>query len=259
MASIWSMPILRQARRSGLLNDLFRIGYGRHWGCFETKAAAIAFLAGRPRADYDDDEIVQVNLEKFKEVQTFDWPVMFFIDRLIRAGELSAVTDFGGHVGVKYYAYGTYLTYPEGLRWQVVDVPAVCREGIAQRPGWASALSFHETLGETTPCEVLFCSGSLQYADLSLEQIVSQLPQPPRTIILNKVALAPSSGFFTLESFGRGRMPYRVFGEGELVEFRNALGYALLARWDIPDRNFVVPGRSGARAVKVVGEAWLRR
>jgi putative methyltransferase (TIGR04325 family) len=259
VASIWSMPVLKQARRSDLLNDLFRIGYGRHWGCFETRAAALAFLAGRPRAEYDDAEIVQVNLETFKEVQAFDWPVMFFIDRLIRAGTLKTLTDFGGHVGVKYYAYGTHLTYPEGLHWQVVDVPAVCREGIARRPAWASALSFHETPGETAPCDLLFCSGSLQYADLSLAQIVSQLPRAPRNIIINKVALAPSGGFFTLESFGRGRMPYRVLGAGELAEFRNALGYALQARWDIPDRSFVVPSRGGARSVNVVGEAWVRQ
>lgn len=253
------MPVLRQARQSDLLNDLLRIGYGRHWGCFETKAAAMAFLAGRPRADYDDDQIVQINLETFKEVQAFDWPVMFFIERLIKQGTLSTVTDFGGHVGVKYYAYGTHLAYPEGLHWQVVDVPAVCREGIARRPGWASALSFHETIGETAPCDLLFCSGSLQYVDLTLEQIISQLARTPQSIILNKVALAPSDGFFTLESFGRGRMPYRVLGEGELADLRISLGYALQARWDIPHRNFVVHSRRGDVQVKVVGEAWARQ
>lgn len=259
MAGIWSIPVLKQARRSDLLNDLFRIGYGRHWGCFETRQAALAFLAGRPRADYDDDEIVQINLEKFKEVQVFDWPVMFFLERLIKEGSLAAVTDFGGHVGVKYYAYSGYLTYPEGLLWQVVDVPAVCREGVARRPDWASALRFHETVGETVPCDLLLCSGSLQYAELSLKQIVAQLTRPPPLIIVNKVALARSGGFFTLESFGRGRMPYRVFGEGEFADFRDSLGYTLQARWDIPDRNFEVPSRQGTRSVCVVGEAWMRR
>ena len=259
MGSIWSIPVLKQARRSDLLNDLFRIGYGRHWGCFETRAAAVAFLTGRPRAEYDDDEIVQINLEKFKEVQAFDWPVMFFMERLIKDGALATMTDFGGHVGVKYYAYANYLTYPEGFRWQVVDVPAVCREGVGQRPGWASALSFHETIDETAPCDLLLCSGSLQYVELSLKQIVAQCARAPRTIILNKVALSRSGGFFTLESFGRGRMPYRVFGEDELAEARSSLGYALQARWDIPDRNFVVPSRHGTRSVSVVGEAWVRR
>lgn len=258
MANIWSIPGLKQARRSLLLNDLLRIGYGRHWGCFETKDAAIAFLAGRPRAEYDDDEIVQVNLESFKQVHAFDWPVMFFIERLIKEGALSAVTDFGGHVGVKYYAYRDHLTYPADMLWQVVDVPAVCREGDSQRPEWASALSFHATVEATAPSELLLCSGSLQYADLSLEQIISRMARAPRAIILNKVALARNGGFFTLESFGRGRMPYRVFGESELAECRRSLGYALQARWDIPHRTFVVRSRHVSRHVDVVGEAWVR-
>ncbi|MCO5090976.1 methyltransferase, TIGR04325 family [Bosea sp. (in: a-proteobacteria)] len=259
MASLWSIPGLKQVRQSDVLNELFRIGYGRHWGCFETKAEAVAFLAGRPRADYDDDDIVQINLEAFKTVQAFDWPVMFFMERLIEGGFLRTVTDFGGHVGVKYYAYGAYLAYPEDLIWQVVDVPAVCRQGVGQRPAWASALSFHRTLGETVPCDLLLCSGSLQYADLSLPQVVAELAGFPRSVIVNKVALARSGGFFTLESFGRGRMPYRVLGENELDDIRDSLGYALQARWDIPDRNFEVHSRGGARRVSIVGEAWTRR
>ncbi|RYE33079.1 MAG: methyltransferase, TIGR04325 family [Hyphomicrobiales bacterium] len=258
MASIWSIPGLKQVRQSDLLNDLFRVGYGRHWGCFETKAEAVAFLAGRPRAEYDDDDIVQINLEAFKQIQVFDWPVMFFMERLIKAGLLRTVTDFGGHVGVKFYAYGTCLAYPDDLIWQVVDVPAVCREGLGRRPAWAAALSFHETVIETVPCDLLLCSGSLQYADLSLKQVVAQLGRFPPTIIVNKIALA-RSGFFTLESFGRGRMPYRVFGEDELADVRASLGYALQARWDIPDRNFEVQSRGGTRRVSVVGEAWVRR
>jgi putative methyltransferase (TIGR04325 family) len=259
MSRIWSIPGLKQVRQSDLLNDLFRIGYGRHWGCFETKAEALAFLAGRPRADYDDDEIVQINVEAFTQVQPFDWPVMFFMERLIKAGSLRTVTDFGGHVGVKYYAYGTHLAYPGEMLWQVVDVPAVCREGVARRPDGASAPSFHETVGETAPCDLLLCSGSLQYADLSLTELVARLGRSPPAIIVNKIALCEGVGFFTLESFGRGRMPYQVLGEREWTDTRHALGYDLRARWDIPDRNFLVPGRGGVRRVSVVGEAWERR
>lgn len=245
-------------RQSYVLNELFRIGYGRHWGCFDTRSAALAFLTDRPRAQYDDDEIVQINLERFKQVQAFDWPVMFHMDRLIRSGKLSTITDFGGHVGVKYYAYRDHLSYPADLRWQVVDVAAACREGSRQRPGWASALSFHETIAETAPCDLLLCSGSLQYSDMSLPELLGSLKQAPRAIILNKVAIA-SSGFFTLEAFGRGRMPYRIFSEGELHEWRRLMGYELWARWEIPDRGFVVPSRHGARNVNCIGEAWKRQ
>ena len=32
-------------------------------------------------------------------------------------------------MGVSYYAYQPYLTYPQGMTWQVCDVPAVVRTG----------------------------------------------------------------------------------------------------------------------------------
>ena len=42
----------------------------------------------------------------------------------LRAGA-RRLFEFGGHVGVAYYAYRSHLTLPEGFSWTVCDVPAV--------------------------------------------------------------------------------------------------------------------------------------
>jgi putative methyltransferase (TIGR04325 family) len=165
------------------------------------------------------------------------------------------VTDFGGHLGVKYHAYRPLLDLPDDLRWQVVDVPAVCREG-RRRVGGKGPLTFHEDAKASAPCDVLICSGVLQYVEMPVDTIVDQLPSKPPAILLNKVAVTEGDSFFTLETFGTGRMPYRVASSSELTKARERLGYKLLSRWEIPHRAFTVSAARGRHSVKMIGEAW---
>jgi len=237
---------------------LLHLGYGDHWGAFATRNEAQAFLPPGRRLSYDDDRLVPMNCDSFAQIHLFDWPVMFCLQQSMARGQLGTVTDFGGHVGVKFKAYGAAMAFPDDLVWQVVDVPAMCRAG--RRYGPAPALRFFERLEDARACDVLICSGVLQYADLTLEQIIERLPRRPPLIILNKVALSPDNGFYTLESFGPGRMPYRVLPAWELDDVRQRQGYELQSRWDIPYRDFEVPAADGTHPVKMVGEIWrLRR
>ena len=139
-------------------------------------------------------------------------------------------------------------------------MPAVWREGVRQRSPTDLALSFHEQLEDTNPCELLLCSGSLQYADLTIDEIVARLPKSPDWIIINKVPVAEPPGFYTLESFGgdNGRMPARVFFDAQLNAWREKLGYELYERWDIPHRRYTVPFWGGKHSVLLIGEAWRK-
>ena len=89
-----------------------------------------------------------------------------------------------------------------------------------------------------------------------LGDIVTGLPVRPRMIILNKVGVVERKGYFTLESYGTGRMPYRIFSRDELGHCLRGLGYRKLTGWMIPERNFSVPSQFGADLVMEIGEAW---
>ncbi|MBR0646530.1 methyltransferase, TIGR04325 family [Plastoroseomonas hellenica] len=257
LGRLWSLPGLSRIRRSGRLNALLGRSHGSHWGRFPTREAAAAYMRPSAQLDYDDDRVVDMNVESFSRIHLFDWPVMFHLQRMIARGELRRVTDFGGHVGVKYLAYRDALGFPDDLVWQVVDVPAMCRAG-RRRSADIPQLRFHEALEDTMPSDVLLCSGSLQYVDAPLDQILARLPAPPPVILLNKVSVTEAAGFFTLESFGLGRMPHHVVALRELDMLRQRCGYELEARWDIPDREFEVQAADGRQTVQMIGEVWRR-
>ncbi|KQP29856.1 hypothetical protein ASF49_14325 [Methylobacterium sp. Leaf104] len=255
--SIWSTPGLKQVRQSAFLNTRFRIGYGAYWGCFPSRSAAESFLSKPKRATYDSDRVVTINLETFQAVHPFDWPVMFFLQRFHQERQLKVVTDFGGHVGVKYHAYRNAMPLPPGIAWQVVDVPAICREGRRRIRPDDAGLSYHESLDTAADCDVLLCSGSLQYSDRFVDQIVADMRTAPRMIIINKVSVSDQD-FYTLESFDRERMPHRVVTDGYLTKVREGLGYEKLNQWDIPGRRFKVPHQTGELRAGMIGQAWIR-
>lgn len=198
-----------------------------------------------------------MNVEAFSTVHSFDWPVMFFMMDLKRRGRLTTVTDLGGHLGVKYHAFRKFLDLPKDTSWQVVDVPAVCKEGRRRQRSGETSLQYFEDSEKTAPCDVLLCSGVLQYLDYSLAEAVARLPSRPRLILLNKVAISKGSAFYTLESLGRARIPYHVTTIADLDRAREALGYRLLSRWSIPDRTAEAATAKGKQLIESIGEAWI--
>ncbi len=56
-----------------------------------------------------------------------DYAVLFWLKDIL--DERSFVFDFGGHVGVSYHGWRSYLDYKPGLRWLVHDVPAIVKVG----------------------------------------------------------------------------------------------------------------------------------
>lgn len=257
LGRLWNLPGLSRIRSSGRLNAWLGRSHGSHWGRFPTREAAAAYMPARAQIDYDDDRVVEMNVESFSRVHLFDWPVMFHLQRLIAGGGLRRVTDFGGHVGVKYLAYRDTLRFPVDLLWQVVDVPAMCRAG-RRRSVDTPQLRFHEALEDTMASDVLLCSGSLQYVEEPLDRLLARLPAPPPTIVLNKVSVTETESFFTLESFGLGRMPHQILSQAALDALRRRCGYGLETRWDIPDREFEVLAADGRRPVRMIGEVWRR-
>ena len=254
---VWRIPGLKQLRRSGWLNHKLRLGYGAYWGAFPSREDAVRFLRPSRLATADNEDMAVMNVEAFSTVHSFDWPIMFFMMDFKRRGRLTTVTDLGGHLGVKYHAFRKFLALPKDTSWQVVDVPAVCKEGRRRQRSGETSLQYFEDPEKTAPCDVLLCSGVLQYLDYSLVEAVARLPSRPRLILLNKVAISRDSAFYTLESLGRSRIPYHVTTIADLDRARDALGYRLLSRWSIPDRIFEAATANGKQSIESIGEVWI--
>lgn len=256
ISKILSLPGARQLRQSAALNRILRTGYGPWWGNFGSRSDAENYLNKSKRVTYNNPEIVAINLESFKKIHLFDWPVLYALQQMSNQGRLRSIVDFGGHVGAKFYAFREIIDFSPEFAWQVVDVPAVCAEGNRRLKPDDGNLSYSPTFENIVDCDVLLCSGSLQYCDEEIGDVVTKLPQRPKMIILNKIALSESA-FYTLESFSGRRMPYRINTQENLDSSRCKINYKKFYGWTIPDMDFTVPHQDGSTVVQMIGEAWL--
>jgi putative methyltransferase (TIGR04325 family) len=226
------------------------------WGDFSSQESALNFIKGKPNS-YDDSDIAGINVDAFCRVSNFDYPVIFWLSRIIQSS--TGMTDFGGHIGVKYYAYRDYLQIPNDFSWNVVDVAAVRKKGeIVSIERQASTLRFFPSVKNVPEAEILMCSGSLQYCPESIEEIVTQLPSQPEWIIINKLSVVSTREFVALENFGSSWIPFRIHQQESFTERVRALGYELVDSWEIPNRLYDVPFTEVGENMRSVGQVWRR-
>ncbi|GAA0717930.1 methyltransferase, TIGR04325 family [Dokdonella soli] len=206
-------------------------------GVFSSFAEVQASAPTTRPLGYDNQHAAALYRERARRVYISDYPVMLWLARLFESGNTS-VFDIGGHIGIAYYAYQRYVRYPDAIRWRVLDVPAVIAAGAA----WAHEhdvcrrLEFTERPADADGCDILFASGSLQYLDYTLADLLGSLAQPPRHLLVNLMPIHMNESFFTLQNMGAAYCPYRIMAEREFIDGLKALGYTQQDRWENPDR-----------------------
>ncbi len=171
--------------------------------------------------------------ERLSRVYPYDYPVLFWL-RAILAPDVR-VLDYGGHVGVHFYAYRKYLEYPPGLRWCVCDVPAVAAAGraLARERGESDALTFTTDVRDADAHDVLIAAGSLQYVEKpGIAEALRSLARPPEHLLLNKLPLYDGDAFVTLQNAGPSFVPQHVFNREAFVGDLRAAGYELVDAWE---------------------------
>src|SRR5262245_47052268 len=125
---------LRRAARMAL-GRLHRLAPDRlrFHGAFATHDEALRNVRPGKLKGYDNDPVTEVSQALMQEVPVWDYPILYWLKRL--SPNIKRIVDAGGHIGVKYRAFSSYLDV-DRLDWVVYDLPAQVRAGRNQiRPG----------------------------------------------------------------------------------------------------------------------------
>lgn len=237
LAALPPLRNLREARYRKAFVD-GNGGWPRFYGLFATRAEAEAEAPSSRRVGYDHPEVVPISLERMATTWTSDYPVIYWLSRLVESS--GTLVDLGGHTGTKYRAWRHLLPLPEGYVWRVCDLPALVEAG-RRMSSDAPHLRFTTRHEDIDGSDVLLASGVLQYMDRDLADILSACERPPRHVILNKVPTHDDADAYTLENLLESTVPYRIFERSRLVSALEALGYAEVDGWAVPESRVRVP------------------
>jgi putative methyltransferase (TIGR04325 family) len=227
-------PGVYQLRRSRFDHGFARGGYGGVCrGIFASYEEAAAAAPRSLPLGYDNPQAAAMYRDRITQVFPSDYPMMLWLAKMLDSG-VRRVFDLGGHVGISYYAYQQFLSYPQGLSWQVCDVPAVVQAGLslAASNDRLHKLEFTDRFEQADGADLLFTSGCVQYLEDTLAQRVSRLNQRPKWILVNLLPLHEQHAFWTVQSIGRAFCPYRIQQAQIFFADLERLGYEVLDKWE---------------------------
>lgn len=239
------LPVLRL-----LAKPMYRLMFDRgtlptnsYYGVYSSYADALAQAPKALPTGYDLPQAASLYRERLDSILMGDYPVVFWLSQILMSGQRT-LFDLGGHIGISYYGFQSYLNYPADLRWLVYDLPELVSAGRA----WASQydagqrLCFTQSRDAADGCAILLASGVLQYLDFTLPEMLRSLSDPPRHVLVNVTPLHPSRSFFTLQRMGAlSSCPYRVTAITEFLADMEALGYTAIDRWESLERYMRIP------------------
>lgn len=224
------------------IRPFFEMRVGTCWGVFASFAEATAAAPPSRPVGYDNDVAAGLYRHLIDRVEPKDYAVAFWLQRRLRPGY--RVFDFGGHVGVKFYALQTVLPLPEGVEWVTYDLPAVVAAGrrLAAERG-ARGLSFSESFADAAGADVFMALGSLQYVETPLARQLEPLGELPRYVIVSSAPMTDGPRYVTLQNIGASYCPYLVENRASLARGMKDLGYELVHSWENPEKRCKILGR----------------
>lgn len=202
-------------------------------GAYPNREHAISHVSSGTPASYDDDDIAPVNFEVMKQIHIWDYPVMFWLERLVEPN--LHVLDAGGHFGTKYIAFHEHIDL-DAVIWSTYDLPATIRAARnLQKSGIVPGeIRFFDDVTQIGAADVLLASGLLQYLDIEFAELIGKLTRKPKHILLNKVATTLGPTVVTLEKIGNGRIPYQIRNREAFEQGISEIGYTIRDSWQIP-------------------------
>lgn len=192
-------------------------------------------------------------------IKAHDYPVIHWLGRLLT--ENSVLCDFGGSVGVCYYAYRERVRFPPGLSWRVCELPEPAALGAQiALERQADGLSFTTDHTAMDGCDVLLAAGVLPFVDAPLPALLSDLAHPPQHILINRLPLSGAgAGFVTLQNTGHSITPMRIDSQPSFIASMADMGYEVADSWKCFENSLHVPAHPECTLRHFHGFCFTRR
>ena len=186
---------------------------------------------------YDNKVAAGMYKDRIGKINTYDYPVLFWLEKILH-DDNSNLFDFGGHIGLSYYSFVQYLSI-KSINWKVYDLEEVVNAGIefAKNHDESHGLSFTRHLSDAESYNIFLASGSLQYIEGNLSDVLSELSKLPKYIIVNMLPAYDGTGFYTVQNIGVAYCPYQVFNNDSFINSILDKGYMLLDEWRNDDKS----------------------
>jgi putative methyltransferase (TIGR04325 family) len=214
---------------------------GLFTGVFSTYEAAQEHIPLTYRVGWNNKDSSRLWLHQYDMIQPTAYSTFFWIQQILRDNDI--LVDYGGSIGLSYYGYTERTLLPEGVTWNVVEVPAVAEAGreLAEK-NHATGLTFFDDLRKAPPSTLLFSAGALQYIRDGIPGFLEKLSSIPQHIIINKVPLIDKvASFWTIQNFGASISPYRIYNRKEFMSYFASFGYQTVDTWEVPDLSCDIP------------------
>ena len=189
---------------------------------------------------YDHEDAAKMYRERCRQIFSTDYPVLYWMRRL--QDRIRSVFDFGGHVGIHYYSYASYLDFNKFSTWTVCDVPSVLEEGERLKQMHSeAALNFCGDFQECEGHDLFLANGSLQYLEWNLAHQLAELENPPSFLILNMTPIHSDMETVTLQSIGAAYCPYLIRKESHFLKSLQDIGYRLVDDWENEEKQCKIP------------------
>jgi putative methyltransferase (TIGR04325 family) len=220
-------------------------GYGCFRGVYETFEEAILSAPKTKTIGYDNSELAQEykqEVELETTVQAYDYPVMLWLNSIFSINSLDiSIFDFGGNVGIQFYAYEKYIKYPDNLKWIICDFPEILKAGKElSEKRQRSELVFTDKFEEASGKDIFLASGSVQYVE-NLSSSLSALSKKPKHLLINRLPLYEGAQFVTLQNGGKVFYPSYVFNKTAFIDSLNKLGYERVDIWEDRIDSCIIP------------------
>jgi putative methyltransferase (TIGR04325 family) len=211
-------------------------------GIYRSFAEAAATVPASSALGYNNSSAATRLEHERHRVVASDYPVMFWLERLLRENE--RVFDFGGNVGISYFGYRRHLQYPPGLRWTICDLPAVVERGrTIARDEVAPGLEFTSDREGLAAADILLAAGVLHFLEDPIA-FIADTPTLPDHLLFNKLPLHDGESVLTLHSIGSGFCPYHLLNRQEFVAAVERRGFECVDAWQNHDVGCYVPFHS---------------
>jgi putative methyltransferase (TIGR04325 family) len=213
-----------------------------------------AAAAAKPYAEggFEHPDYAKMHMSLAEVPRPSDYAALFHMRGLILDG--AKIFDLGGSIGNLFYLYDRYLVVPPDCTWLVFDLPVWVESGqnIATNRG-ENRLRFTRKWEDAAGAELLIASGSLHSFATPLSQMVSELPEKPSHILINRTPLIDGPTKATVQEGGICRVACVLYNRTEFVTALEAIGYEVVDTWKASELSLKLVGKPESSALPYSG------